>query len=131
MRKGRSGGKTAKTKRRAQPRARKDELAELVRAGVFAFVPKRAAAGDLLEIIRSVARGSVPPPAVPAARLKPASFIPIGDVRLTPREREICAYLVAGLPVPRIARTLNLRRPTLDRYLRRIRAAFRHIAPKD
>ncbi len=131
MRKGGSGGKTAKAKRRAEPRARRKELVELARAGVFAFVPKRAAAGDLLEIIRAVARGSVPPPAVPAARVKPASFVPIGDVRLTPREREICAYLVTGLPVPRIAGALNLRRPTLDRYLRRIRAAFRHIAPKD
>jgi DNA-binding NarL/FixJ family response regulator len=131
VRKGRSGGRAATRKRRSATRARTNELAELVRAGAFAFVPKRAAAGDLLAIIRSVARGSVPPPAVPAARVIPDSAGPIGDVRLTPREREICAYLVAGLPVPRIARRLNLSPPTLHRYLRRIRAAFRHLAPKD
>ena len=125
----RGGGKGPR--RRTVPLSRAEELAELVRAGVFAFVPRQTAAGDLLAIIRSVARGSVPPPAVPAVRLLPASDIPIGDVRLTPREREICALLVAGFSAARIARKLRLRRPTVDRYLRSIRSRVPPLAPKD
>lgn len=126
----RSAGKP-KRLRGVAAASRAEELAELVRAGVFAFVPKQTDARDLLAIIRSVARGSVPPPAVPAVRVRPASGVSIGDIRLTPREREICALVVAGLSAPRIARKLRVHRTTVDRYLRRIRARVPPLAPKD
>jgi DNA-binding NarL/FixJ family response regulator len=111
--------------------SRAEELAELVRAGVFAFVPKQTAPVGLFAIIRSVARGTVPPPAVAAARLRPVTGVPIGDVRLTPREREICALVVAGHSGARIARKLRLQQSTVDRYLRHIRSAVPPLAPKD
>jgi DNA-binding NarL/FixJ family response regulator len=104
-------------------------VAQLVNAGVSAFIQKGTSALEFLATIRSVARGAtvLPSPSTGVAGIESSAGLPLcanerpfGLVRLTRRERDVAALIAAGLTRKRIARKLRMGAGTFDRHVRRI-----------
>ncbi|MYX30378.1 DNA-binding response regulator [Streptomyces sp. SID8381] len=100
-----------------------------LRAGAAGFLPKNTEAGDLIEAVRTVARGEgLIAPAVTrrliaefAARSAPEPRpAPEGPAALTPREREVLARLGRGLPNAEIADRLQLAEGTVKTHVSRL-----------
>lgn len=95
---------------------------QMLEAGASGYVPKRAAADDLVSAIRVVAQGNVfLYPSL--ARLLVADYVQREgaghtDVEemLTPREREVLTYIAEGYTNREIAETLVLSIKTVDRH---------------
>jgi DNA-binding NarL/FixJ family response regulator len=109
---------------------RDDYLFESLRAGASGFLLKNAAPEDLVEAVRTVARGNaLLAPEVTrrvleaaAGRLRPASS-PEWDRRLaelTDREREVLQLLARGLSNAEIARRLVVGEATVKTHVSRV-----------
>jgi len=95
---------------------------EMLRAGASGYVPKRAAADDLVSAIRVVSQGNVvlyPP----LARLLVADYLQRDDTGrsraeqiLTPREQEVLTYIAEEHTSREIAEILVISIKTVDRH---------------
>jgi len=94
---------------------------EMIQAGASGYVPKRAAADDLISAIRVIHQGNVflyPP----LAKLLVADYLqkesPTSEERslLTDREREVLTYIAEGYTNRQIAETLVISPKTVDRH---------------
>jgi DNA-binding NarL/FixJ family response regulator len=97
--------------------------AAALRAGALGYVSKAVAATELVEAVRSAARGEVwlGPRVSAALALEPASAAghPPHD-SLTPREREIVALIGAGLQIKQVAGELGISVSSVNTYRSRI-----------
>jgi DNA-binding NarL/FixJ family response regulator len=94
-------------------------LRRLLDAGVSGYIPKRAAAEDLLRAIRGIAKGQIcidPKLAadLAAAQLSRMSLQRRGEAELTDREIEVIQLLARGLINREIAEELNLSVKTIE-----------------
>ena len=106
-----------------------EEIVEFVNAGVSGFIMKDATVDDLVNTIRSVARGAhVLPPQMTGtlfsqiARDAVARGRPevLESVRMTPREREVINLIAEGLSNKEIAGRLNLATHTVKSHVRNV-----------
>jgi DNA-binding NarL/FixJ family response regulator len=97
-----------------------------MRAGALAFVAKDAPVADLLAAVRAVGAGGgwLPGPLLPGVlrRLQDTTPEPAPDPisRLTTREREVLALLVAGLDRPAIGARLFLSPNTVRTHVQKV-----------
>jgi DNA-binding NarL/FixJ family response regulator len=94
-----------------------EEIAEFVKVGVSGFILKDATVEQFVGTIRSVAEGETVLPVVSSeslySQIANAAHAEVGaeapdDVRLTPREREVIAYIGDGLSDKDAARRLDI-----------------------
>jgi len=94
-----------------------EEIVEFVKVGVSGFILKDATVDQFVGTIRSVAEGETVLPAVSAeslfSQIANATHAEAGteapdDVRLTPREREVIAYIGDGISDQDAARRLDI-----------------------
>ncbi|WP_448628105.1 response regulator [Geodermatophilus sp. URMC 64] len=106
----------------------RDRVVEALDAGALGYVLKDAAPADLLEAIRSVARGDSPlDPRVARTLLRDRrAASPAGD--LTEREQEVLALVGQGLANKQIARILGIREGTVKAHLTSV---FQRIGVRD
>jgi DNA-binding NarL/FixJ family response regulator len=106
----------------------RDRVVEALDAGALGYVLKDAAPTDLLEAIRSVARGDSPlDPRVARTLLRDRKAAsPAGD--LTEREQEVLALVGQGLANKQIARALGIREGTVKAHLTSV---FQRIGVRD
>jgi DNA-binding NarL/FixJ family response regulator len=105
------------------------DIIEFVEAGAAGFILKDATIEDVLDTIRSVARGMkvLPPPlagslfthVIEQALRKGKGVLP-DAVRMTKREREIIALIVDGLSNKEIAQRINLSTHTVKSHVHNI-----------
>lgn len=95
---------------------------EMLRAGASGYVPKRAAPDDLINAIRTVARGDVFLYPTLASRLvqdfvnrQGAEAPPVND-ELTAREQEVLTLIAGGLTNAAIGEQLEISVKTVDRH---------------
>jgi two-component system response regulator NreC len=95
---------------------------EMLRAGASGYVPKRAAPDDLINAIRTVARGDVFLYPTLASRLvqdfvnrQDAEAPPVND-ELTAREQEVLTLIAGGLTNAAIGEQLEISVKTVDRH---------------
>jgi DNA-binding NarL/FixJ family response regulator len=101
---------------------------EALRAGASGFLLKDADPPQLVDAVRTVARGeALLAPAVTrrligryATRVRPAQAATTGVDALTPRELEVLRLIAAGLSNPEIAATLVIGAETVKTYVSRI-----------
>lgn len=96
--------------------ARDDEIQAALDAGALGYLQKSASRAELLDALHAVGqnRRSLPPELarrLNAIRLGPA---------ITPREREILAFIAAGRANKEIAATLNVSEDTVKRHVSHI-----------
>jgi DNA-binding NarL/FixJ family response regulator len=94
-------------------------LLEALKAGASGYVLKRAADTDLVEAVRSVARGhSFISPHAEGTLLKKVLDDPDGDPteKLTPREREVVKLIAEAYTNKEIAAILNLAEKTVESH---------------
>jgi DNA-binding NarL/FixJ family response regulator len=105
------------------------DVVELVKAGASGFVLKDATARDVLETVRSVARGTnVLPSALTGSlfsyivehALNKGKGRLTSAVRMTKREREIISLIAEGLSNKDIARKLNIATYTVKSHVHNI-----------
>jgi len=106
-----------------------EDIVEFVNAGVSGFIMKDATLDDLVNTIRSVAKGAhVLPPQMTGtlfsqiardavARGRPEA---LDSVRMTPREREVINLIAEGLSNKEIASRLNLATHTVKSHVRNV-----------
>jgi DNA-binding NarL/FixJ family response regulator len=106
-----------------------EEIVEFVNAGVSGFIMKDATLDDLVNTIRSVARGAhVLPPQMTGtlfsqiakdavAKGRPAA---LDSVRMTQREREVIDLIAEGLGNKEIATRLNIATHTVKSHVRNV-----------
>lgn len=106
-----------------------EDIVEFVNAGVSGFIMKDATLDDLVNTIRSVAKGAhVLPPQMTGtlfsqiardavARGRPEA---LDSVRMTPREREVINLIAEGLSNKEIAGRLNLATHTVKSHVRNV-----------
>jgi DNA-binding NarL/FixJ family response regulator len=106
----------------------RDRVVEALDAGAVGYVLKDTDPADLLESIRSVARGDSPlDPRVARTLLRDRrAAAPGGD--LTEREREVLALVGRGLANKQIARALGIREGTVKAHLTNV---FQRIGVRD
>jgi DNA-binding NarL/FixJ family response regulator len=106
-----------------------EEIAEFVKVGVSGFILKDATVEQFVGTIRSVAEGATVLPTVTAeslfSQIANATHAEVGaeapdDVRLTPREREVIAYIGDGLSDKDTARRLGISVPAVRSHVRNI-----------
>jgi DNA-binding NarL/FixJ family response regulator len=106
-----------------------EEIEEFVNAGVSGFILKDATVDEFVGTIRLVADGEkVLPPVAKASlfsQIAQATPIRVGDeapedVRLTPREREVIAYIGDGLSDRDAAHRLNISVRTVRSHVRNV-----------
>jgi DNA-binding NarL/FixJ family response regulator len=101
---------------------------EALRAGASGFLLKDADAAQLVDAVRTVARGeALLAPAVTrrligryATRVRPAPSAAAAVDALTPRELEVLRLIAAGLSNPEIAASLVIGAETVKTYVSRI-----------
>ena len=94
-------------------------LLEALKAGANGYVLKRAADTDLVEAVRSVARGgSFISPHAEGTLMKKVLDDPEGDPteKLTPREREVVKLIAEAYTNKEIAAILNLAEKTVESH---------------
>ncbi|WP_395736929.1 response regulator [Prosthecobacter sp.] len=96
--------------------ARDDEIQAALKAGALGYLQKSSSRGDLLEAIRTVAKGERSLPADIAQRLKER----LAEPEITPREREILALVTRGNANKEIAATLGIGEDTVKQHVSRI-----------
>jgi two-component system response regulator NreC len=96
-------------------------LREMIRAGAFGYIIKRAAESDLIQAIRVISQGNMyVHPELTSALLKNLS--PHAATRktvnetLTPREIDVLLLLARGYTNRQIAQEMNLSRRTIEGY---------------
>jgi DNA-binding NarL/FixJ family response regulator len=94
-------------------------LREMIRAGAFGYIIKRAVESDIIQAIRSVAQGDIYVyPALTRALLKDlsphAASDPDSKEALTPREVKVLRLLARGYTNRQIAQELNLSQRTVE-----------------
>jgi two-component system response regulator NreC len=96
-------------------------LREMIRAGAFGYIIKRAAESDLIQAIRVISQGNMyVHPELTSALLKDLS--PHAATRktvnetLTPREIDVLLLLARGYTNRQIAQEMNLSRRTIEGY---------------
>ena len=108
-----------------------EDIVEFIRRGASGFVLKDATVDDLVQAIRSVARGTeVLPPALTATLLSHIARLATGRpaaatrraVRMTAREREIINMIADGLSNKEIAQQVHLTTHTVKSHVHTILA---------
>jgi DNA-binding NarL/FixJ family response regulator len=106
-----------------------EEIVEFVNAGVSGFVLKDATFEEFVQTIRTVAAGGkVLPPRMTEslfaqiAREAEArgAELPLDEVRMTPREREVIDLIGEGLSNKEIAQRLNIATHTVKSHVRNV-----------
>lgn len=97
-------------------------------AGACGYLLKDAASTDVADGIRAAARGESPLDPRAARTILNARAEPDPLEALSPREREVLALLVEGLPNKLIARRLEISEKTVKSHLTRV---FREIGVND
>jgi DNA-binding NarL/FixJ family response regulator len=106
-----------------------EDVIEFIRRGASGFVMKDATVDDLVQAIRSVARGTeVLPPALTDRLLSHIAQLPAGRseagmrraVRMTAREREIIDLIADGLSNKEIAQQVHLTTHTVKSHVHNI-----------
>jgi DNA-binding NarL/FixJ family response regulator len=106
-----------------------EEIVEFVNAGVSGFVLKDATFDEFVQTIRTVAAGGkVLPPRMTeslfAQIAKEAESrgdeLPLDEVRMTPREREVIDLIGEGLSNKEIAQRLNIATHTVKSHVRNV-----------
>lgn len=97
-------------------------------AGAVGYLLKDAAAQEVVEGIRTAAGGGSPLDPRAARSLLAAQNAPDPLEKLSPREREVLAALLEGLPNKLIARRLGISEKTVKTHLTNV---FRHIGVTD
>ncbi|WP_040862831.1 response regulator transcription factor [Nocardia niigatensis] len=92
------------------------------RAGVLGVVLKAAEEKILTAVIRNAAQGQGFPTAEWAAAIDDDAEL--GEVGLTPRQRDVLAYFADGMSADKVARKTGLSENTVNDYLRRIRLKY-------
>ena len=107
--------------------AEDDYLVPLLSAGAAGFLMKSAADRELLDAVRTVAKGEVyvRPAAAPLLARSLARKDPLQSdrdrfERLTEREREVLRYTAQGHSAPEIGEKLRISPKTVDTYKQRI-----------
>jgi DNA-binding NarL/FixJ family response regulator len=106
----------------------RDRIMEALDAGALGYVLKDAAPADLLESIRSVARGDSPLDARVARTILRDRRAPSPSGDLTEREQEVLALVGRGLANKQIARALGIREGTVKAHLTSV---FQRIGVRD
>lgn len=96
--------------------ARDDEVAAALRAGASGYLQKSASREELLNAIRTVARGerSLPP------ELDQRLRVVLSEAEVTPREREILHLITQGKANKEIAADLGISEDTVKQHVSRI-----------
>ena len=101
-------------------------LESLLIAGARGYLTRTAGAHELVEAVRTVARGAQYRCPAGAARVSDAGRIPVADgerrqfERLTEREREVLIGTAHGYTAPEIGSRLSISAKTVDTYKQRI-----------
>jgi DNA-binding NarL/FixJ family response regulator len=96
--------------------ARDEEIQAALKAGALGYLQKSSSRNDLLNAIRTVARGERSLPAAIAQRLKDR----LAEPEITPREREILTLITRGNANKEIAATLGIGEDTVKQHVSRI-----------
>lgn len=96
--------------------ARDDEIQAALDAGALGYLQKSASRTELLESLHAVAQNRRSLPTELAKRLNALRLGPA----ITPREREILAFIAAGRANKEIAATLNVSEDTVKRHVSHI-----------
>jgi len=99
-----------------------------IEAGACGYLLKDVAAGEVAEGIRAAARGESPIDPRAARTILTAQAQPDPGAQLSPREGEVLALLVEGLPNKLIARRLEISEKTVKTHLTSI---FRALGVTD
>jgi DNA-binding NarL/FixJ family response regulator len=99
-----------------------------IEAGASGYLLKDASSDDVADGIRAAARGEAPLDPRAARTVLNAHSEPDPLAALSPREREVLALLVEGLPNKLIARRLEISEKTVKTHLTRV---FREIGVTD
>ena len=103
-------------------------VVEALDAGAVGYVLKDTEPADLLEAIRSAARGHSPLDPRVARTLLRARRSPAPAAELTEREQEVLALVGRGLANKQIARILGIREGTVKAHLTSV---FQRIGVRD
>ena len=101
-------------------------LESLLIAGARGYLTRTAGEHELIEAVRTVARGAQYRCPAGAARVSDAARIPVADgerrqfERLTEREREVLIGTAHGYTAPEIGSRLSISAKTVDTYKQRI-----------
>lgn len=107
----------------------REDIVEFVNAGVSGFIMKDATLEDLVNTIRSVAKGAhVLPPQMTGSLFSQIARDAVTrgrpevleSVRMTPREREVINLIAEGLSNKEIAARLNLATHTVKSHVRNV-----------
>ncbi|WP_303121341.1 response regulator transcription factor [Actinomyces sp.] len=96
-------------------------IREAISAGVMAIVNKASPFEELIDAIKAALRGE------PSGSVDWANALDMEDdfmKQLTPREIEVISLYANGVQADRVARSLNLSRNTVTRYIAQIKAKF-------
>jgi DNA-binding NarL/FixJ family response regulator len=105
-----------------------DRVMEALDAGAIGYVLKDTDPNDLLEAIRSAARGHSPLDPQVARTILHARRHPAPVVELTEREQEVLALVGRGMATKQIARALGIREGTVKAHLTSV---FQRVGVRD